>query len=166
MVQDLGLQKQRSKVSLWTYQVPQEALGLHFFFRTRRLGLGHSLVVCRVPWLGREGNRAGPELSFRDGCMFWQVSVRNTRKVPLTACTHMPAREGASIQAYLVSPYMRHSALCRHHQGGSKDPGGVCKRPLWGERASLRRQGAGKRPLPPLPAVLPRSRCQLRAPSQ
>ena len=52
MVQDLGLQKQRSKVSLWTYQVPQEALGLHFFFRTRRLGLGHSLVVCRVTLVG------------------------------------------------------------------------------------------------------------------
>lgn len=78
----------------------------------------------------------------------------------------MPAREGASIRAYLVSPYMRHSTRCRHHQGGSKDPGGVCKRPLWGERASLRRQRAGKRPLPPLPAILPRSRCQPRAPSQ
>lgn len=78
----------------------------------------------------------------------------------------MPAWEYASIQVHLVSPYMRHSALCRHHQGGSKDPGGACKRPRWGEPASLRRQRAGKRPLPPLPAALPRSRCQPRAPSQ
>lgn len=53
MVQDLGLQKQRSKVSLWTYQVTQEALGLHFFSKTRSLGLGHSLVVYMLglPWL-------------------------------------------------------------------------------------------------------------------
>lgn len=56
MVQDLGHQRQRSKVSLWTYQVTQQALGhwpfISFVGLERSLVLGHSSVPCRITLVG------------------------------------------------------------------------------------------------------------------